>query len=62
MTGKDHDARPPRPAAPPRDDRLKAALKANVARRKAQAKLRGRGGGDRDGETPGDGERGRGDG
>lgn len=32
--------RPKKPAAVPREDRLKAALKANMARRKAQAKAR----------------------
>lgn len=32
--------RPPRPAATPREDRLKAALKANMARRKAQVRAR----------------------
>ena len=31
---------PKRPAKPSREDRLKAALKANMARRKAQAKAR----------------------
>ena len=39
----DDPARPEarkRPEEPPRADRLKAALKANIARRKAQAKAR----------------------
>lgn len=31
---------PPKPAPPAREDRLKAALKANLARRKAQARAR----------------------
>ncbi|MFD1748890.1 hypothetical protein ACFSDD_06360 [Salipiger marinus] len=31
----------PKSPAPTREDRLKAALKANLARRKAQAKARG---------------------
>lgn len=38
------DKTPPRPGSKPgqtRDDRLKAALKANLARRKAQARARG---------------------
>ena len=39
-----------RPAA--RDDRLKAALKANLARRKAQSRLRGENGARKD-ATPG---------
>ena len=30
-----------KPAAPTREDRLKAALKANMAKRKAQARARG---------------------
>ena len=33
---------PAKPTRPSRDDRLKAALKANMARRKAQAKARTR--------------------
>ena len=33
---------PAKPARPGRDDRLKAALKANMARRKAQARARTR--------------------
>ena len=37
------------PAAPTREDRLKAALKANMARRKAQAKARTAGSGGSDG-------------
>lgn len=32
---------PQKPPKPSRDDRLKAALKANMARRKAQARARG---------------------
>lgn len=36
MTGP----RDPKPKAPAREDRLKAALKANLARRKAQARAR----------------------
>ncbi len=46
---------PARPPAPTREDRLKAALRANVARRKAQAKARddaGAGAGDTDGPDP----------
>jgi hypothetical protein len=38
----DRDGKAPKTAGPPsRQDRLKAALKANMARRKAQAKARG---------------------
>ncbi|NJM83274.1 MAG: hypothetical protein HC844_12990 [Tabrizicola sp.] len=47
---------PPKPEPPPkdaaalaRDDRLKAALKANMARRKAQAKARAADSGTEDG-------------
>lgn len=41
----------PAPRKPSRDERLKAALKANMARRKAQARAKGeRGGAVRDGE------------
>ncbi len=36
---------PQRAAEPPREDRLKAALKANMARRKAQARARAEPGG-----------------
>ncbi|MCB1330359.1 MAG: hypothetical protein KDK28_13425 [Maritimibacter sp.] len=36
---------------PGRDDRLKAALKANMARRKAQARARSADPGDKSGET-----------
>jgi len=39
MDRKPETRRPAKPA-PSRDDRLKAALKANMARRKAQAKAR----------------------
>lgn len=35
--------RPPAPASAAREDRLKAALKANLARRKAQARARSAG-------------------
>ena len=36
----------PAPKQPTREDRLKAALKANMAKRKAQARLRAAEGGD----------------
>jgi hypothetical protein len=36
-------AKTPRPPEPPRDQRLKAALKANMARRKDQARARAAG-------------------
>ncbi|WP_431300657.1 hypothetical protein [Tabrizicola sp. BL-A-41-H6] len=39
-TGAAGSARKPRSAADVREERLKAALKANMARRKAQAKAR----------------------
>ncbi|MBS0123103.1 hypothetical protein [Thetidibacter halocola] len=40
-----------KPAAQPREDRLKAALKANLARRKAQARARQAPGADKAGQT-----------
>ncbi|MCB1355378.1 MAG: hypothetical protein KDK53_02365 [Maritimibacter sp.] len=40
-----------KPARPGRDDRLKAALKANMARRKAQARARSADRDDKSGET-----------
>ncbi len=40
-------AKPPKTAASVREDRLKAALKANMARRKEQAKTRAEKGTDR---------------
>ena len=44
--------RPAKPARPSREDRLKAALKANMARRKAQARARkAAGNGDTDNEA-----------
>ncbi|MBO6853687.1 MAG: hypothetical protein JJ872_07975 [Marivivens sp.] len=39
MTGKNPQKKPPEPAKS-REDRLKAALKANMAKRKAQARAR----------------------
>ena len=36
----DKDARQAKPVTPARDDRLKAALRANLARRKAQSRAR----------------------
>ena len=42
---------PRKPTRPGRDDRLKAALKANMARRKAQARARSADPGDKSGET-----------
>ncbi len=41
----DETPKQPKPKGNPRDDRLKQALKANLARRKAQARVR-------DGEKP----------
>lgn len=55
MNPKPEDASPAKPARatgkPSREDRLKAALKANMAKRKAQARAKGAGDGAvRDGE------------
>ena len=46
---KDGRVRTPRTAAEERAARLKAALKANMARRKAQARARGTGAGQKNG-------------
>jgi hypothetical protein len=40
VAGKQDNDRTHKAPAPPRQDRLKAALKANMAKRKAQAKVR----------------------
>ncbi|GGE20136.1 hypothetical protein GCM10011360_06050 [Primorskyibacter flagellatus] len=44
MSEKSSNKTPPAKAGNSRDDRLKAALKANLARRKSQAKARASGG------------------
>ena len=44
MSEKPSNKTPPAKAGQSRDDRLKAALKANLARRKAQAEARASGG------------------
>jgi len=51
MAGKSPPPAKPEPA-PSRDDRLKAALKANLARRKAQARARS-GGSEKTGKNEG---------
>jgi hypothetical protein len=51
MTNPDTPAPPARPKPDSRDARLKAALKANLARRKAQARDRSGPEADTDGET-----------
>ena len=43
MADRDEDERPRGPGGDPREARLKAALKANMVRRKAQARERARG-------------------
>jgi hypothetical protein len=49
IPGKAKPQKPPKPAS--REDRLKAALKANMSRRKAQARARQDAAGDDTGET-----------
>ncbi len=52
MTDDPHPAPAQKPKAPSRDDRLKAALKANMGRRKAQARARAAAEDETGGETP----------
>lgn len=53
MTDPTPPAKAARPPDPPRDQRLKAALKANMARRKAQAKARAADGNDNNDDEAG---------